>query len=208
MQIDKQLFKNIKSSPFGETDIDLEHQSRKSKDPPPRIIQPYQLQPYGFHLPHLGHIYALMTGVIKGSDSFDVLKAWFCNPVVFNPYRENYGHSGEKLWTPHGSVFLHIDIAPGKPIKRVKWANKMPKIWSYHFFGIFSELLEVYATEIFPFHINFIIKDSQVYHTPFKYMEVFMTSQNSSRGNILADYSLNDVGNYSHLHVERKSSGY
>jgi len=173
---------------FGNKDVDLEHSERMiGKNPPPRIINPYQLQSYGIQLPALGHLWSLMTGVIDGVKKIDVLKGWCA--IQSNPGTPD----GQDLWTPHGRIYFQIDIDPGKYFKTVKWVGDLPRAWIVHFYMVFYNVIESYAQDIYPFHLHFIVKDSLICPSPIPYMEFFISSEKPTKGNLMADLNFLDI---------------
>jgi len=187
----------MKEDLFG-LSYDLEHQNRSGNESPPaRIINPYQLQSYGIYLHEINQIHALMRGIIHQSHKCDVLQGW-CGMQQHNFKTA----SKEEMWTPHGRIFFMIDISPGKPVKIKKTISdylpdgkihsKIDKTFYNCFYIVFHHIIEAYCTEIFPFYLHFIVKDSKIHPMPVPYMEILISSEKKTKGNLLGDFNYLD----------------
>ena len=178
-------------NPWGQTP-DLEHQSRQSQnsEPPPRIINPNQLYPFNLDFPSLNMIYQLirMTGLHKIRAAIDLNEYRFGTLLS-----KNMDQRGKKIWTPHGTLNVEIDMGAGIIQKRVGRAEDMHKGWSFAFFALFGAFFNQYAEHITPFYLHFVIKDSVIVPSPFPYMEVLLYGENNNGKNVLGDYSIVDT---------------
>ena len=152
----------------------------------PRVVDSSVLEKFGIFVPNL----MLFHSLIRSGELTE----------KFTTLRERFSlsdNNGRPTMNKFGDILLVIETVEEKSesyinLKRTRQPRDLPQKWQNRFRIISSALLTNFATDVFPLHMHFVLKNSPLYPLPFEYIEIYMKAEYGNQGNILADYEEGD----------------